>query len=135
MKGIKNMTTLIYTFDNNEKKPSGPGDPPRQNMGQLEVHVQSKTGQNLSGAAVQIVRMRDNNLMYDLTTDGSGKTKRVSLFTPASPTSYGQNSVVPYANYEITLNLPGYYTTIYDHVSVYDGSTMVLYLVLYPARI
>lgn len=128
------MSRLIYTFENTEAQPSKTNAPPPENQGQLEVHVQSDTGKNLSGVDVQIVRMRDNNLMYNLVTDSSGKTRRVTLPTPDVETEYGQNSVVLYTNYMITLNYPGYYTVIYDHVSIYQGSTMILILTIFTAK-
>lgn len=134
LEGKKIMSRLIYTFENAEAPPNKANEPPPANQGELEVHVQDQDGRALSGVHVQIVRMRDNNLMYDLTTDGSGKTKRVFLSTPPLETEYGQNSVVLYTNYMITLNLPGYYTIIYDHVSIYQASIMILILTLYKAK-
>ena len=128
------MNRLIYTFENAEAQPSKTNEPPPPNQGLLEVHVQDEKGRSLSGVHIQIVRMRDNNLMYDLTTDNNGKTRRVTLPTPLAETQYGQNSVVLYSNYMITLNMPGYYTIIYDHISIYQGSIMVLTLTIYTAK-
>jgi 5-hydroxyisourate hydrolase-like protein (transthyretin family) len=128
------MSRLIYTFENAETQPNKTNDQPPPYEGQLEVQVQDQSGKPLSGVAVQIVRMRDNNLMYDLVTDEDGKTKRVTLTTPAVTTEFGQNSIVFYTNYMITLNAPGYYTIIYDHISIYQGSTMILILKIYKAR-
>ncbi len=127
------MSRLIYTFENTDVQPDKKTDPPPPNQGELEVHVQDQSGKPLSGVRVQIVRMRDNELMYDLTTDSSGKTRRVTLSTPLLVTEYGQNSVVFYTNYMITLNAPGYYTIIYDHASIYQASIMILILTLYKA--
>lgn len=128
------MSRLIYTFENADARSNKANVPPPINQGELEIHVQDEKGRSINGVHVQIVRMRDNDLMYDLTTDDSGKTKRVTLPTPLQVTEYGQNSVVFYTSYMITLNYPGYYTIIYDHVSIYQGSIIVLTLTIYTAK-
>jgi hypothetical protein len=102
-----------------------------ENEGYLELQIKSQTGENVSGAKVQIVRERDNNLMFDLTTDTNGRTRRVTLPTPEVATSYGQTGEVFYTNYMIMLNYPDHSTTIYRSISIYVGSTSVLTLVLY----
>lgn len=125
---------LTYTFENVPQDKnlfkgahvSGP-----LNEGYLTIKVLSENGEALSGAKVLIIRQSSNTLMHTLYTDQSGNTELVALPTPAQRMPYEDTGRVYYSNYEITLNAPGYNTTIYRSVSVYPGSTSALTLLMF----
>jgi len=123
---------LTYSFKNADllaQKTDG-----NENRGFLDLHIQSATGQDLSGVHVQIIREVNNDLMFDLTTDASGKARRVSLPTPSGPSPFEEAGLALYTNYTASLSMAGYFTANYPDISIYRNCVTALTLRMYPGR-
>lgn len=102
--------------------------------GFLDLHIQSNSGQDLSGVHVQIIRESNNDLMFDLTTDAGGRVRRVSLPTPPTTNPFGEAGLAFFTDYTVSLTLAGHYPANYPDVSIYRNCITALTLLMYPAR-
>ena len=109
---------------------------PNTDTGYLVVSVASARGNfPIEGAEVRIYSTEDNDiqLLYTLTTDSSGRTRKVEL--PAPPFASSQTpdtGVVPYAQYNIDTDYAGYYTIQNINAPVYSGVTSIQNVAMIP---
>ena len=96
--------------------------PENMGAGTLLVQVTLANGAiPMAGASVQVFRAgSDGEPIATLITDRSGRTKRITLPTPAAEYSQSHSNVRPYANYDIKVELPGYYTQHLVSVPIFD---------------
>lgn len=109
---------------------------PNTDTGYLVVAVSAARGNlPLEGARVRVysTENEDTRLLYTLTTDSSGRTKRIGL--PAPPRSASQTpdtGVIPYASYNIDTDYYGYYTVENINAPVYSGITSIQNVAMIP---
>lgn len=72
------------------------------------------------------------NIIRVLTTDRDGRTERLALAAPPKSDSAAPNGVVPYANYNIDVEAPGFYRLFFSAVPVYDTITSIQPALLIP---
>lgn len=79
----------------------------------------------LSGAYVVISADQpgDGDVIFDLRTDGGGRTERVALKTLPRAMSESPGVAKPYLTYHIEVSAPGYEKAIYQNVPIFDGIT------------
>ena len=76
----------------------------------------------------------DNYFIYDTYTDGSGVVKDLKL--PAPSKSFSQspenNDVKPYSTYNIYVEHPYFFNTLYENVPIFDGITSIQLVEMIP---
>ncbi|MBO5898885.1 MAG: hypothetical protein J6R04_07730, partial [Clostridia bacterium] len=65
-------------------------------------------------------------------TDRDGKTERIPLSAPPRSQSFQPSSGLPYALYNVDVELDGYYKRFFSGVPVYDTVTSIQPAVLIP---
>lgn len=104
--------------------------------GYLTVAVTAAKGSfPIEGAEVRVYTGGDEGvtLIKKLTTDTSGRTETLAL--PAPPFSASQrpdSGEVPYAQYIIETDYPGYYTVQNINAPIYSGVTSIQNVALVP---
>ena len=105
-------------------------------VGYLTVRVSTAGGAiPLEGAAVNIRsgNVDEPNIIYALTTNSDGLTPTVSLATPPrSASTSPQNSVPPYAVYNVDVYAQRYAPAFFHNVPVFSGINSVQPAVLLP---
>ena len=86
----------------------------------------------LEGAQVRILDKEGGNVIYELKSDRSGKTPRVSLKTVPRSTSLSAGSALPYTPYHIEVTLEGYGPLVLNNVPIFDGITAIQQADLIP---
>lgn len=108
---------------------------PNNEVGYLVVAVRT-AGDSLpvEGAEVRVYTGGDNvTLLKKLTTDSSGRTEILTL--PAPPFSASQrpdSGEVPYSQYIIETDYPGYYSVQNINAPIYSGVTSIQNVSLVP---
>lgn len=99
--------------------------------------IQARTAHDavpLSGVQVRILDTQGNR-MYELTTDESGETQKVSLETVDKSFSLNPNfSELPYTNYNVLAQAAGFNTLWVTEIPIFDGETAVLPISLVPMQ-
>lgn len=101
------------------------------------LKIQARTAHDavpLSGVQVRILDNQGNR-MYELTTDESGETQRVSLETVDKSFSLNPNfSGLPYTSYNVLAQAAGFNTLWVTEIPIFDGETAVLPISLVPMQ-
>ena len=107
--------------------------PTKNGTGFLVVQVTTANSAiPLEGAEVRILDKSGGNVIYELKSDRSGKTPRVSLPTVPRSTSLTAGSATPYTPYHIEVTLAGYGPLIFNNVPIFDGITAIQQADLVP---
>lgn len=105
-------------------------------IGYLTVRVSTAGGAiPLEGAAVNIRGgdVEDSSVIYALSTNSDGLTPTVSLSAPPrSASETPQNTVPPYAVYNIDVFAEGYAPAFFHNVPVFSGINSVQPAILLP---
>lgn len=116
----------------NQSTPS----PSNSEIGYLTVRVSTAGGAiPLEGAAVNIRGgdIEDSAVIYALTTNSDGLTPTVSLETPPrSASETPQNTVPPYAVYNVDVFAQGYSPAFFHNVPIFSGINSIQPAVLLP---
>ncbi len=105
--------------------------------GEGTIAVQATTakgGNPVSEATVIIYKVRNSerNIVSFNLTDRSGKTPDVSVPAPKKSNSQSPSSTLPFANYNITVRHPMYYTAEIDNVQVFGDERTIQTVDLIP---
>ena len=111
--------------------------------GFLVVQVTTARGAiPLEGAQVNVLtyepldpppeKLTDGNVVAVLTTDRDGNTPTIRLPAPPCSNSESPDSGRPYALYQCTVRLNGYYDQTHVGIPVYEGITVIQPVVLIP---
>ena len=105
-------------------------------VGYLTVRVSTAGGAiPLEGVAVNVRggNVDESDIIYALVTNSDGLTPTVSLATPPrSASTSPQNSVPPYAVYNVDVYAEGYAPAFFHNVPVFSGINSVQPAVLLP---
>lgn len=94
-------------------------------MGQLQVNVVDDENMPIDDAKITI-RDSENQIVEEITTDSSGQTEDVSLFTPPLEYSLDENSdMMPYANYNVEVEARGFRLENIINVEVLPGELAI----------
>ncbi len=110
--------------------------PSRQSgTGFLVVQVTTaNTAIPLQGAAVRVSRdeTAEGAILFELTSGADGRTPRVSLEAPPRSDSLTPGGGKVFSTYNIEVSMPGYESTVYNHVPIFDGITAIQQANLVP---
>lgn len=99
------------------------------------LSIQARTAHEavpLSSVRIQILDDMGNTV-YTLTTDESGETEAMPLETVDKSFSLNQYySGMPYVNYSVLAQAPGFHSLLVSDIPVFDGETAMLPLTLIP---
>lgn len=110
------------------------GTTPHESVGRggLVVQVTMVNGAlPIEGAKVTISNT-DGSVIAELQTNKSGRTDLVSLETPASGYSQQPGTVLPYSEYNISVEHPEFYTAQFFNVPVFDKTNSIQPVSLEP---
>lgn len=104
---------------------------------QGEIAVQALTARGtrpVSEAAVIIYKNRadKNDVVSFYLTDADGRTPSISVSAPPKETSLTPSSALPFADYNITVRHPMYYTAVIDNVQVFGSELTIQTVELIP---
>ncbi len=105
------------------------------NTGGIVVFVTAANEtQPIAGAHVIITRRNgtEEDIIYTLTTNASGRTPTVTLPSPPKSYSMTPGRPLPYSNYNIRVDYPGYYTVENVNVPIFPGIIAVQPVNLVP---
>ncbi len=108
---------------------------PDSSEGQLLVTVQTARGSfPVSEATVIVYRNRNGSGTVEnfQLTDASGKTPSITLAAPPKADAQAPSGNLPFADYNITVRHPLYYTAVIDDVQVFGGEQTILTVDLIP---
>ena len=122
---------------------SSPPVPETDCFGYLVVQVTTARGAiPLEGAQVSILTYEpldpppddptDGTAVALLTTDRDGNTPTIRLPSPPCSNSQSPDAGRPYALYQCTVRLKGYYDRTYVGIPVYEGITVIQPVVMIP---
>lgn len=129
--------------ENNEniENESSPESPSEENfdaedgLGTIAVQVLTASGTRpVSEAAVIIYKPKDgkNNVFSFALTDENGKTPNITAPAPNRSNSQEPSDTLPFADYNIYIRHPMYYTSIIDNVQVFGGEETIQTVRLTP---
>lgn len=99
------------------------------------LSIQARTAHEavpLSSVRIQILDDMGNTV-YTLTTDESGQTEAMPLETVDKSFSLNQYySGMPYVNYSVLAQAPGFHSLLVSDIPIFDGETAMLPLTLIP---
>lgn len=99
------------------------------------LSIQARTAHEavpLSSVRIQILDDMGNTV-YTLTTDESGETEAMPLETVDKSFSLNQYySGMPYVNYSVLAQAPGFHSLLVSDIPIFDGETAMLPLTLIP---
>lgn len=99
------------------------------------LSIQARTAHEavpLSSVRIQILD-DIGNTVYTLTTDESGETEAMPLETVDKSFSLNQYySGMPYVNYSVLAQAPGFHSLLVSDIPIFDGETAMLPLTLIP---
>ena len=99
------------------------------------LQIQARTAQEaipIDGARV-LVLDDETNTLYRLTTNNSGETRAVALETVDRSFSLNPDyQGIPYANYGVTVEAPGFRSVSVTKIPIFDGETAVLPVTMMP---
>ncbi len=124
----ENRESLVFSRDG-EEFDAEDGD------GTISVQVSTARGASpVSEATVIIYKVRDgkNNIVSFNLTDESGRTPTVTVSAPKKANSQTPSSSLPFADYNITVRHPMYYTAIIDNVQVFGDELTIQSVDLIP---
>ncbi|MFQ9516022.1 MAG: peptidoglycan-binding protein [Eubacterium sp.] len=98
-----------------------------QDKGELQVNVTDSQNSPIRGARVIIRQPGESTQVIDtLDTDNSGQTPTVDLNTPPLAYSLDENNEqMPYANYDVEIDAPGYETENIENVEILPDSMAI----------
>lgn len=108
---------------------------PESSQGEILVRAQTALGSfPVSEATVIISRNRNgtNEVVNFQLTDKSGITPAISVPAPSNADSQNPSESLPFADYNITVRHPLYYTAITDNVQVFGGELTIQVVELTP---
>lgn len=73
-----------------------------------------------------------SDVIYNLTTDRSGKTQKVALKTKNAELSQSPDEKIPFMSYNISVNADGFYDNSYLNVPIFQGITSIQEVLLIP---
>ena len=73
-----------------------------------------------------------SDVIYNLTTDRSGKTQKVALKTKSAELSQSPDEKIPFMSYNISVNADGFYDNSYLNVPIFQGITSIQEVLLIP---
>ncbi|MBO5092498.1 MAG: hypothetical protein J6C61_08460 [Clostridia bacterium] len=73
-----------------------------------------------------------SDVIYNLTTDRSGKTQKVALKTKSAQLSQSPDEKIPFMSYNISVNADGFYDNSYLNVPIFQGITSIQEVLLIP---
>lgn len=73
-----------------------------------------------------------SDVIYNLTTDRSGKTQKVALKTKSAQLSQSPDEKIPFMSYNISVNADGFYDNSYLNVPIFQGITSIQEVFLIP---
>ncbi|MBO5373910.1 MAG: carboxypeptidase regulatory-like domain-containing protein [Clostridia bacterium] len=104
-----------------------------ENIGFLIVEVKTANGAiPLEGARVYVYPIEENDAIYSLRTNSSGRTERVALEAKNKMLSLTPGNDEPFINYNVTVTAQGYYSADKSRVPVFEGVTSILPFDLIP---
>lgn len=113
-----------------------------QDMGQGYLIVRVSTAKGAIPIVGAKVIIREENasdpiddrspVTHVLISDRDGNTPRLALEAPPKGDSFDPYGNIPYKNYSITVEAPGYYRQQYLHVPIFDTITSIQPAVLIP---
>ncbi len=71
-------------------------------------------------------------IIATILTDRDGKTERIALAAPPRSQSFQPSSGLPYALYNVDVELKGYYKRFFNGIPVYDTVTSIQPAILVP---
>ena len=128
---------------NDDQLPQNPQVFPENCYGYLVVQASTARGAiPLQGALVDVLtyepldpppeNLRDGVLVATLTTDSDGNTPKLRLPSPPCSNANSPEAGRPYALYQCTVRLSGYYEQTHVGIPVYEGITVIQPVVLVP---
>lgn len=106
-----------------------------ESIGFLIAEVRTANGAiPIEGARVYVYAADDqqNDVIYSLRTDISGRTERVALDAKSKELSMSPGNVQPFTIYNITATADGYYSSDKSRVPIFEGVTSILPFNLIP---
>ncbi len=130
MDEIKKDATLLYT-QTEENEATG-----TDTVGRLQINVTANVGLiPIENATITISFTGEpNSTLETLTTNSSGQTDTVDLKTPPLQYSLTPNSPMPYSEYTLSVNAPGYEPVIVSGVEVLPDVTAVQNIKMTPTE-
>ena len=108
---------------------------PESSQGEILVRAQTALGSlPVAEATVIVSRKRNgtNEVVSFQLTDKSGITPAISVPAPPKADSQSPSESLPFADYNITVRNPLYYTAVTDNVQVFGGEQTILVVELTP---
>lgn len=110
--------------------------PPSENSGTLIIEVTTANGDiPLHNAHITVFRQNgdEKHILAFLTTDKSGKTPSITLGAPPGTLSLNpDNTVKPYASYNIYTTMEGFYPVVNNNVPVFSGVSSIQQVNMIP---
>lgn len=130
MDEIKKDATLLYT-QTEENEATG-----TDTVGRLQINVTANVGLiPIENATITISFTGEpDSTLETLTTNSSGQTDTVDLKTPPLQYSLTPNSPMPYSEYTLSVNAPGYESVIVSGVEVLPDVTAVQNIEMTPTE-
>ncbi len=130
MDEIKKDATLLYT-QTEENEATG-----TDTVGRLQINVTANVGLiPIENATITISFTGEpDSTLETLTTNSSGQTDTVDLKTPPLQYSLTPNSPMPYSEYTLSVNAPGYEPVIVSGVEVLPDVTAVQNIEMTPTE-
>lgn len=130
MDEIKKDATLLYT-QTEENEATG-----TDTVGRLQINVTANVGLiPIENATITISFTGEpDSTLETLTTNSSGQTDTVDLKTPPLQYSLTPNSPMPYSEYTLSVNAPGYEPVIVSGVEVLPDVTAVQNIKMTPTE-
>lgn len=106
----------------------------KMGIGTLQAQVTLANGAiPMAGAKVSVFQSgQETNPIAELFTDKSGKTEKLELAAPAVEYSQSRTGIKPYSNYNMKVELPGFYTQHFVDVPVFDQINSIQPVELLP---
>ncbi len=103
--------------------------------GYIKVSVTSGGGAYPVQGAIVLIKSGDGegSVIYSLRTDSSGQTVTVPLAAKEGALSESPGNEAPYTVYSVEIIKDGYYKSLINEVTVFDGVTATLPVNLVPA--
>lgn len=94
--------------------------------GYLQVRANTATGAlPMAGASVVIYQRDANggagNALYNVITDQSGLTPKLSLPAPPASLSNQPGGALPYSEYQVRVQKPGFYPVRFEGVPIFEN--------------
>lgn len=96
---------------------------------QVELYDQSQAAPVVGG---RVIITKNGEVLYDLYTDNSGQTIRVSLETPPLEYSLEQNEPQPYSTYDLAITADGYKDVTINGVQVFADDVALQKVLMTP---